>query len=115
MYFVAVYTISGVTSTFLGKNIDGAETGLGTRTDIVWSANDRIELEAVGPIISVMKSGSVLFSVSDSSLQGGAPGIIGGGTLDSLGDNWEGGNLNDTSTSIPAQKGRRFTFLKLRG
>lgn len=116
MYGVSVYVVTGVgTFTNLFKIVNGTFTQLASRADITWAAQDRIEIECIGTSIYACRSGGVVLSAIDTDLTTGNPGVLGAGTLDSLGDNWEGGNLNDTSSSVPAHKGRRFTFFKVRG
>jgi Putative esterase len=60
-------------------------------------AGTQLQLTAVGSTISFLQDGVTRISVTDSSLTGGAPGIMTNGAA--TGDNWVGGTA--TSTGVP--------------
>jgi Putative esterase len=61
------------------------------------SAGTQLQLSAVGSTISFLVNGVARISVTDSSIAGGAPGIMTYGAA--TGDNWVGGTA--TSTEVP--------------
>jgi hypothetical protein len=89
----------GTFRTILFKIVNGVYSPLGTG-DVAFIVTDRLELEAEGTTIRVMKNGTALggsFTVTDSSLASGNPGVCGGSSNYIMGDDWEGGNLTSSS------------------
>lgn len=77
----------------LVKVVNGTETVLDTRTS-AWANGDTISLEVSGTTLSAYKNDTLMFSVTDSSLTTGKPGLlIGGGGSVPTADNWEGGDV----------------------
>jgi hypothetical protein len=56
-----------------------------------------LELDASGSSISLLENGSQVITATDTSITGGAPGIMAFGTA--LGDNWTGGDLGSSGGS----------------
>jgi hypothetical protein len=56
-----------------------------------------LEVEASGSTISMLENGSQVITATDTSITGGAPGIMAFGTA--LADNWTGGNLGSSGGS----------------
>jgi hypothetical protein len=93
-YYYFIFQYSGTSR--LGKCVNGTDTELHSAA-VSWSVGDYIELECEGTEIRACKNGSPLggsFTVTDTSLSSGAPGICGWQVAnDPTGDDWEGGNL----------------------
>ena len=88
-------------TTILSKVVNGTRTQLHSAS-AAWANGDRIELEAEGTTIRVMKNGTALggsFTQTDSALSTGKPGIAGSGDSTHIsGDDWEGGDLTSGDT-----------------
>jgi hypothetical protein len=85
----------GNQTTYLFKIVSGTATSLYSTTHS-WSNGDRVEIECEGTTIRLCKNGTPLggsWTVTDSSITTGAPGIAGGGSAVAQGDDWEGGNI----------------------
>ena len=80
---------SGTAATYLQKIVNGTLTTLASIRGDGFLIGDRLEIEAVGTTIRVLKNGVELRSVSDGDVDGTGThaGTLGGG------DNWEAGNL----------------------
>jgi hypothetical protein len=61
------------------------------------AAGTQLQLQAVGSTISFWQNGVQRLSVTDSSITGGAPGIIAYGTA-AAADNWSGGSADGSAT-----------------
>ena len=83
-------------TTQFGKIVDGTYTSFNSAA-IAWSINDRVEIECEGTTIRVCQNGTPLggaWTVTDSALSTGAPGVNGAGSATfNGGDNWEGGSI----------------------
>lgn len=92
--------------TTLAKWVDGAETIL-NEAAVAWTAGDRIEIECEGTTIRACKNGTPLggaWTVTDSSLATGAPGVaFGAAGANWRGDNWEGGNVTSAAGTLTFQ------------
>lgn len=79
-----------------GKTVNGTTTDLNT-ANITFAEGDAIEIECEGTTIRVLVNGTALggsFTVTDSSITTGKPGVLAGGAATTIrGDNWEGGNI----------------------
>ncbi len=79
----------------LFKRSGGSWEQLGSTYDSgALTAGTELELEAVGSAITLSENGTVVISATDTSLAGGAPGIMAYGTP-TAGD-WSGGNVTGT-------------------
>lgn len=104
-YVVFVCADSGGPSytTNFGKVVNGTYTSLHTAA-VTWSVGDRVEIECEGTTIRACKNGTPLggaFTVTDTSLTTGVPGVAGsGGATTARGDNWQGGNVTVDDTLL---------------
>jgi hypothetical protein len=89
-------------TTVLAKVVNGTFTSLHSAAN-AWTVGDRIEIECEGTTIRLCKNGSPLggsFTVTDSAIASGKPGIMGaGGATVARGDNWQGGDLTSVTQS----------------
>lgn len=88
-------------TTEVNKVVAGTFTSLNSASR-AWATSDRIEIECQGTTIRGLKNGTAFFTVTDSSLSTGLPGIAGtndGTDANVTGDDWEGGNLT-VSTKV---------------
>lgn len=83
----------------LVKVVNGTATELDSRTS-AWANGDTISLEASGTTISAYKNDTLMFSVTDTSLTTGKPGLMaaGSGSVPTA-DNWEGGDVSSGAGS----------------
>lgn len=82
-------------TTQVNKVVNGTRTALNSASR-AWAVNDRVECEAEGTTIRGLKTGVAFFTVTDSSIATGNPGIAGSNDQtdgNSTGDDWDGGNL----------------------
>lgn len=83
---------------YLDRVVNGVSTTLASGNPTSWADSDRLEIEAQGTTIRVLKNGTALggaWTVTDANISTGAPGVIGRGDPGvSWGDNWIGGNLS---------------------
>lgn len=93
-----------VRTTKLIKMVNGTETTLDTRTQ-AWGNGDTIELEAEGTDLRAYRNGTLLYTVTDSSLTSGAPGMfMRGSSNNPTLEDWEGGNVSSpTGPTIDVQ------------
>lgn len=93
-----------VRTTKLIKMVNGTETTLDTRTQ-AWDNGDTIELEAEGTDLRAYRNGTLLYTVTDSSLTSGAPGMfMRGSSNNPTLEDWEGGNVSSpTGPTIDVQ------------
>lgn len=93
-----------VRTTKLIKMVNGTETTLDTRTQ-AWDNGDTIELEAEGTDLRAYRNGALLYTVTDSSLTSGAPGMfMRGASNNPTLEDWEGGNVSSpTGPTIDVQ------------
>jgi Putative esterase len=91
-YVGIYYWNSGSPELMLFKRSGGSwsEIDGGARSVSPLAAGTRLQLQAVGSTIYFMENGIVEISVSDSSITGGAPGIVAFGS--GTGGSWSGGN-----------------------
>jgi hypothetical protein len=88
---------SGSPELMLFKRINGAWTQLGsTYASGALPAGTSLTLTATGSTLTFAQNGVTRITATDTSLTGGAPGIIAYGT--STADNWSGGNVVGTTT-----------------
>lgn len=92
-HYNAYYDNVSSADCFYEKYVTGTFTALGNDLNGL-SVTDVRRLEAFGTSITWKTNGTTVFSITDSSLTSGSPGIAGYnvGTTSRL-DNWEGGNL----------------------
>lgn len=97
----SAFVCSGAGPTYttnFGKILNGAYTSF-TSSAVAWSVGDKISIECEGTTIRLCKNGTAIggsFTVTDSSLTTGVPGIqASGANTVARGDNWEGGSLID--------------------
>ena len=86
---------ASVPTTVLAKWVNGARTVLGSAAQ-AWAVDDLLSIEAEGTTIRLCRNGTPLggsFTVTDSSLATGNPGVAVGSTASLYGDDWEGGNV----------------------
>ncbi len=109
LYQAVIYKSGTTTFTSLGKVVNGFYSGLDFTTSAVWTVDSRIEIEAVGTTITLMRDGVPILTKQDASLTGGSPGVVmaGGSGSASSGDDFQGGNIFKAVTGTPA-------FLRLR-
>lgn len=94
-----VQSASASVTTVLAKWVSGTQTVIATGTS-TWATNDLLSLEAEGTTLRVCRNGTPLggiYTVTDSSLSTGAPGV----TMSSfgvLGDDFEGGSIAADTT-----------------
>jgi len=75
------------------KRISGTWTGFNSYASGALAAGTKIRLEAIGSTLVVYVNGVEKITAHDTSLTGGAPGIMADGTPKA--DNWAGGNAPD--------------------
>lgn len=97
-YEVVVYADSGGPNyqTDVNKMVAGTYTNLVSTTTPTWANGDELSIEVVGTTITVKKNGTALggsYTLTDSSLSTGTPGITGTGGNTVYADNWEGGTV----------------------
>lgn len=92
---------------YLGKIVAGVYTELANNL-AAFTANDVYRMEMTGTSLVVKVNGSNIFSVTDGSLASGSAGLAGYGSSSgsTAWDDWEGGNLGGSATSLPLR--RRF-------
>lgn len=98
-------------TTQVNKVVNGTRTALNSASR-AWAVNDRVECEAEGTTIRGLKTGVAFFTVTDSAITTGKPGIAGSSDATdghATGDDWDGGNLT-TSTKVTR---RTITSLNL--
>lgn len=103
-YFAAVSADSPGPNytTTLGKVVNGTRTVLYSAS-VPWAVGDRIELEVEGSTLRVCKNGTALggsWTVTDTSLTAGQPGVLSGGSVVG-GDNWEAGGFSAGGGGLP--------------
>ncbi len=75
----------------LWRRHNGGWTQLGaTYNTAALPAGTHLQIEAVGPAISLLENGTTRITATDTELTGGAPGVMANGTPTA--DNWSGGN-----------------------
>lgn len=90
-------------TTYLAKWVNGTRTGLYSAAQ-TWAVNDTISLEVEGTTLRVCRNGTPLggsWTVTDSSITTGLPGVTLAGGANCLGDDWEGGNMGSTPVYAP--------------
>jgi hypothetical protein len=81
----------------------------GTRTvlatgSLAWSVGDTIDIEVEGSTIRGCQNGTPLggsWTVTDTTLTTGKPGVVASGTTQLFGDDWVGGNVTAADTTAP--------------
>lgn len=102
-YYLATADADSATSTHLvrlSKWVNGTFTQIHSGNATL-AENDRLELEAEGTTIRVCINGTAIggsFTVTDSDISTGKPGVATAGNASCFGDDWEGGNLSSGST-----------------
>ena len=97
MYLGIYFWNSGTQQLRIYKRSAGTWTQLGSSYNSgALAAGTQLQLTAVGSTISFLQNGVVRISVTDSSITGGAPGIMTFGTANA--DNWAGGTASSTGT-----------------
>jgi putative esterase len=92
LYLGLYYWNSGSPLLMLYKRTSGSFTQLGTSHPVsALAAGTTLKLTATGSTISFLLNGSAVITVTDTSVTGGAPGIMAYGT--GRADNWSGGNI----------------------
>jgi hypothetical protein len=92
LYLGIYFWNSGSPQLRLYERASGSFTQLGpTYSTGALAAGATLRLTAAGSTISFLLNGSPVITVSDTSLTGGAPGIMAFGTA--MADNWAGGNV----------------------
>ena len=94
-YVVSDAASGGTQTTVLFKIVAGAATALNSGS-ASWANGDRVDLECEGTTIRLCKNGTPLggaWTVTDSDISSGAPGVIGGGTTVATGDDWDAGSM----------------------
>ena len=82
-------------TTILRKVVNGTVTVLHSATN-AWTGGDRLDIEAEGSTIRLCKNGTPLggsFTVTDTALTTGQPGVVASGGSTEEGDDWEAGNF----------------------
>ena len=101
MYLGIYYWNNGTQQLRLYKSKSGNWTQLGSSFNSgPLAAGTQLKLSAVGSTISFLQDGVVRISVTDSSITGGAPGILTFGTAKA--DNWVGATAS--STGLPTMQ-----------
>jgi len=91
--YVGIYNANnGSPDLILYERSGGSWTALGSYSSGALAAGTTLELEAVGSTIYFMENGIVEISVSDSSITGGAPGIMASGAAQA--GSWSGGDAS---------------------
>lgn len=112
-FFVAGTSAGPNYTTVLGKVVNGTRTVLNSANQ-AWSNGDTISIECEGTEIRGCRNGTALggaFTVTDSDLSTGNPGILANGNTALTGDNWSAG---DMTASGPADPEIGFIRNKLR-
>lgn len=97
-YYLATADADSATSTHLvrlAKWVNGTFTALHS-ANATLAEDDRLELEAEGTEIRVCVNGTPLggsFTVTDSDISTGKPGVAAAGNASCFGDDWQGGNI----------------------
>jgi Putative esterase len=89
-YFGLYFWNFGSPELMLFKRSGGAWTELGAYSSGALSAGTQVQVLAVGSSISLLQNGVQRVAVTDSSITGGAPGIMASGA--STAGNWSGGD-----------------------
>lgn len=97
-YEVVVYADSSGPNyqTDVNKMVNGTVTNLVSSTTPTWANGDEVSLEVVGTTLTVKKNGVALggvYTLTDSSLASGKPGLSGSGGDTVYADSWEGGSI----------------------
>ena len=71
------------------------------------AAGTELEVQAVGSAISLLANGTDVISVTDTSLSGGAPGIMAFGTAQA--GNWSGGDATSSSGGSGSGSGTTYS------
>ena len=91
---------SGNPELMLFKRVNGTWTQLGpTYASGALAAGTQLTLTAAGSTLTFAENGVTVITATDTSLTGGAPGIMANGTATA--DDWSGGNVSG-STPAPA-------------
>jgi hypothetical protein len=89
-----------------GKVVNGTYTEFNAAS-VTWANGDRVEIECQGTTIRAMRNGTALggaWTVTDSDLSTGAPGIAATGASGvAEGDDWIGGNLSASARAVRHQ------------
>jgi hypothetical protein len=97
-YVGVYYADNGSPELMLFKRQGGGWTQLGSAfASGALPAGTQLEVTAAGSAITVLENGAAKISVTDTSLTGGAPGLMSYGTGQA--DNWSGGNGTGGGTS----------------
>lgn len=83
-------------TTKLRKVVDGTITVLHSAT-VTWTSGDRIDIEVEGTTLRLCQNGTPLggsFTVTDTSLSAGQPGVVVSGGDTEQGDDWAAGNFS---------------------
>jgi hypothetical protein len=92
LYLGLYYWNGGSPLLMLYKRTSGSFTQLGSSyATSALAAGATLKMTATGSTIAFLLNGSAVITVTDTSLTGGAPGIMAYGT--GLADNWAGGNI----------------------
>jgi hypothetical protein len=86
---------SGNYTTRLFKVVNATYTSLYSAS-MAWATNDVLSIEVEGTTLRLCKNGTAVggsYTLTDSSLSTGVPGIAGQGGNTMMGDDWEGGNI----------------------
>lgn len=97
-YEVVIYADSGGPNyqTDVNKYVAGTYTNLASATSPTWANGDEASIEVVGTTITIKKNGIALggvFTLTDSSLSTGKPGITGAGGDTIYADSWQAGTV----------------------
>ena len=91
------------------KTVNGTETILDSRSS-PFAAGDTIELEVEGTTLRAFRNGTLIYSLTDSSLSTGNPGALNEQTGNVFGDDWEGGNITTVQLGEPALFGGQTIY-----
>lgn len=94
-FFVAGTSAGPTYTTVLGKVVNGTRTVLNSAAQ-TWANGDEISIECEGTTIRGCRNGVALggaFTVTDSDLATGNPGILANGNTALTGDDWVAGNM----------------------
>ena len=98
-YVGIYYWNNGNPDLMLFKRISGSWTQLGsTYSSGALAAGTQLQVKAVGSTISFLQNGVQRITATDTSLSGGAPGIMSNGTGQV--DNWSGGTAAGTTYTV---------------
>jgi hypothetical protein len=102
LYVGIYFWNSGYPELMLFKRVSGAWAQLGsTYSSGALAAGTVLTLSASGSTLTFAENGVTVIAATDTSLTGGAPGIMANGTASAA--NWSGGNVNGT-TPVPTPK-----------